>query len=106
MTISKRLWFGPAAAAIFAVGIVGLSLMVPGYSQVRQTVSEIGEVGSPARLPFAIMLCCVGALLLLRISGRQPVPAPRTLAHRRLDHRIHGRALHWHWHLRVSPSAA
>jgi hypothetical membrane protein len=65
MNIAKRLWFGPAAAAIFAVGIVSLPLMVPGYSQVRQTVSEIGEVGSPARLPFTLLLCCVGVLLLV-----------------------------------------
>ena len=69
MTISKRLLFGPAAAVIFAVGIVSLPLMIPGYSQVRQTVSEIGEVGSPARLPFSVMLCCVGALLLVFASA-------------------------------------
>ena len=38
--------------------------MVPGYSHVRQTVSEIGEIGSPARVPFAILLCCVAACML------------------------------------------
>ena len=43
--------------------------MVPGYSQVRQTVSEIGEVGSPARVPFAIMLCCVAACLVVFASA-------------------------------------
>jgi hypothetical protein len=43
--------------------------MIPGYSQVRQTVSEIGEVGSPARLPFTIMLCCVAACLVVFASA-------------------------------------
>jgi len=39
--------------------------MVPGYSQVHQTVSEIGEVDSPARIPFAIMLCAVAACIVV-----------------------------------------
>jgi len=69
MTVKQRLWFGPAAAIILALGIIGLALIVPGYSQVRQTVSEIGEEGSPARVPFAIMLCCVGACLLVFASA-------------------------------------
>ena len=43
-----RLLFGPVAAAVLVLGVAGLALMVPGYSDVRQTVSEIGEVGSPA----------------------------------------------------------
>jgi hypothetical protein len=60
-----RLLFGPLAAAILAGGIVGLAFAVPGYSQVRQTVSEIGEVGSPARIPFAALLCSVAACLLV-----------------------------------------
>lgn len=65
MTRDYRLLFGPLAAAIFAFGIAGLALMVPGYDHVRQTVSEIGEVGSSARIPFAIMLSCVAASLLV-----------------------------------------
>ena len=64
-----RLLFGPLAGAVLFVGIIGLVLMVPGYSQVRQTVSEIGEVGSPARVPFAIMLCCVAACLVVFASA-------------------------------------
>jgi hypothetical membrane protein len=66
---NRRLLFGPLAAAILAFGVIGLALTVPGYSQVRQTVSEIGEVGSPARIPFAITLCCVAACLLVFASG-------------------------------------
>jgi hypothetical protein len=44
-----RLLFGPLAAAILCFGIIGLALLLPGYSHVRQTVSEIGEISSPAR---------------------------------------------------------
>jgi hypothetical membrane protein len=64
-----RLLFGPIAGAIFFVGITGLALLVPGYSQVRQTVSEIGEVGSTARVPFAITLCCVAACIMVFALG-------------------------------------
>ena len=59
------LLFGPLAAAILALGVAGLALMAPGYDQVRQTVSEIGEIDSAARIPFAIMLACVAACLLV-----------------------------------------
>jgi hypothetical membrane protein len=64
-----RLLFGPLAAIILTVGIAGLALFIPGYSHVRQTVSEIGEVGSPARVPFAIMLGCVAVCLLVFASA-------------------------------------
>ena len=66
---NTRLLFGPLGAAILGFGIAGLALMVPGYSHVHQTVSEIGEVGSPARIPFAVMLCCVAACILVFASG-------------------------------------
>jgi hypothetical membrane protein len=69
MNLAKRLWSGPAAAALLALGIFGLALLVPGYNQVRQTVSEIGEQGSPERFPFAVMLSCVGVLLLVFASA-------------------------------------
>lgn len=57
------------AAVTLLLGIFGLGLLVPGYDQVRQTVSEIGEVGSPARIPFTIMLCTVAAFLLIFASA-------------------------------------
>jgi hypothetical protein len=41
MTRTYRLLFGPLAAAIFGVGIIGLAWKIPGYSHVQQTVSEI-----------------------------------------------------------------
>jgi hypothetical membrane protein len=64
-----RLLFGPLAAVILAAGLVALAQWVPGYSQVRQTVSEIGEMDSPARVPFAIMLLSYAACLLVFASG-------------------------------------
>jgi hypothetical membrane protein len=69
MTRSERLLFGPVSAAIFCIGVAGLALMVPGYSHVHQTVSEIGEVGSPARIPFTVMLACVAACTLIFASA-------------------------------------
>jgi hypothetical protein len=69
VTSTYRLLFGPLAAAIFGFGIVGLAGLIPGYSQVQQTVSEIGEIGSPARVPFAIMLGCVAACILVFAAG-------------------------------------
>jgi hypothetical membrane protein len=65
----NRLLFGPLAAVLLAVGIALLPLWVPGYSQVHQTVSEIGEMDSPARIPFTIMLCGVAVCLLIFASG-------------------------------------
>jgi hypothetical membrane protein len=64
-----RLLFGPLAAVILASGIAGLALLIPEYSHVRQTVSEIGEIGSPARVPFAVMLRCVAACVLVFASA-------------------------------------
>jgi hypothetical membrane protein len=59
------LLFGPLGAFLFAAGIVGLAFLVPGYSHVHQTVSEIGEMDSPARIPFTVMLCAVAACLVV-----------------------------------------
>lgn len=69
MRRNHRLLFGPLSAALLGSGMVGLAWIVPGYSQVRQTVSEIGEVGSPARVPFAILLSCVAASIIVFASG-------------------------------------
>jgi hypothetical membrane protein len=69
MRPDNRLLFGPLAAALLAVGIITLPFWVPGYSQVHQTVSEIGEMDSPARIPFTIMLCGVALCLLIFAAG-------------------------------------
>jgi hypothetical protein len=79
-----RLLLGPLAAAILAVGIIGLAWWIPGYSHVRQTVSEIGEIGSPVQLAFALLLGSVSACTLAfagavhelaRRVGQSPIPA-------------------------------
>lgn len=69
MQTDNRLLFGLLAAALLGVGITVLPLWVPGYSQVHQTVSEIGEMDSPARIAFAIMLCGVAVCLLIFAAG-------------------------------------
>lgn len=73
MNRDYRLLFGPLGAVILALGIAGIATMVPGYSHVHQTVSEIGEMDSPARMPFAVMLCCVAACLLVFAAGVRAV---------------------------------
>jgi hypothetical membrane protein len=76
--------FGPLAALLLTAGIFALPFMVPGYDSVRQTVSEIGEVGSPAQFPFTLLLCAaalgflVFAIALWRAAnraGRSALPA-------------------------------
>jgi hypothetical membrane protein len=64
-----RLWFGVAAGIVLFAGISLIALWLPGYSQVQQTVSELGEIGSPGRVLFAVLLCLVAACLLLFASG-------------------------------------
>ncbi len=73
MTRRYRLLFGPLSGTVLSFGIVGLALLIPGYSHVRQTVSEIGEIGSPARVPFAIMLFCVAGCILMFALGVRDV---------------------------------
>lgn len=64
-----RLLFGPLATLILLAGLVLLPLFVPGYSVVHQTVSEIGEMDSPMRWPFAAMLGLVAASLIVFALG-------------------------------------
>ncbi len=73
MTRNYRFLFGPLAGVILGIGIAGLALLIPGYSHVRQTVSEIGEIGSAARMPFAIMLFCVAVCILVFASAVRDV---------------------------------
>ena len=64
-----RLWFGPIAVALFLAGTLAIGLITPGYSHVRQTVSELGEVGSPGRFAFCVLLCLIAACLLVFAVG-------------------------------------
>ncbi len=56
---------GPLAALVFGLGLLLLPLRIPGYSQIHQTVSEIGMVGSPMKVPFTLMLCAVALCMLI-----------------------------------------
>ena len=49
-----------------------LALYIPGYSHVRQYVSEIGEVGSPVQFYYSVFLLFVGVLLVLFSLGLYP----------------------------------
>lgn len=69
MSLRTRLLAGPFALALLVLGVVGLAWSMPGYSHARQTVSEIGAIGSPARVPFAMMLCGVALCALLCAHG-------------------------------------
>ncbi|QNK02145.1 DUF998 domain-containing protein [Dyella telluris] len=69
LPLRTRLCFGLVAAFVLWGGFVLLPLLVPGYDSIRQTVSEIGELDSPARVPFAVMLCMVSVCVLLFASG-------------------------------------
>ncbi len=59
MHVERLSLYGPVAALLFVLTIALLPLLIPGYDSARQTVSEIGQVGSPARLPFTMLLLTV-----------------------------------------------
>ena len=73
MSLRSRLLFGLIAFIIFACVVGLLPSMLPGYSSITQTVSEIGELGSPARLPFAALLCVIAACILIFASALRDV---------------------------------
>lgn len=62
---NNRLWFGPSAVLLFLAGIFAIGVVTPGYSHVRQTVSELGEAGSPGQVAFTVLLCLVSACLIV-----------------------------------------
>jgi len=55
--LSTRLLCAPLACAIFVYGVLILpSQLVPGYSDIHDSVSDMGQVGSPTRLAFRVVL--------------------------------------------------
>jgi hypothetical membrane protein len=60
---------GPLAGVVFFSAVYTLAPMVDGYSHVSQTVSEIGEYGSPAKLPYQIAMLIVSLCLLVFASS-------------------------------------
>ncbi len=75
---------GPAAALVFGLGVTWLGMIRPGYSAVRQTVSELGPMGERGRTSlaglnlivalFAIVFAC-GLLSVARLSVSTSLPA-------------------------------
>ncbi|MGH8180935.1 MAG: DUF998 domain-containing protein [Steroidobacteraceae bacterium] len=65
MKPTRTLLAGPVAAVIFAATVLLLPLGIRGYNSVHQTVSEIGMVGSPMRIPFTVLVCIVALCLLV-----------------------------------------
>lgn len=63
------LWFGPVAVALFLAGTIAIGLFTPGYSHVRQTVSELGEAGAPGQVAFSVLLCLISACLIVCASA-------------------------------------
>ena len=64
-----RLWFGPIALLLFIAGTLAIGAFTPGYSHVRQTVSELGEVGSPGQFTFSALLCVIAVCLAIFASA-------------------------------------
>lgn len=69
MPLKFRLWLGPLAGLLLFAGISAIGLMIPGYSHVRQTVSELGEIESPGRAAFTVLLLVVAACLIAFAGG-------------------------------------
>ncbi len=69
MGTERRLLFGPIAAIIFFFGVLGLSLLIPGYSHVHQDISTIGRLGTRLRIPFAIVIACYACSLTIFATG-------------------------------------
>jgi hypothetical membrane protein len=71
----RKLLAGPAISMSFLLGTTGLALLVPGYSQLRQTISEIGSLDSPMRMPFAVLVVWVGIFELVFAFGMRAAAA-------------------------------
>lgn len=64
-----RLWSGPVAVLLFIAGTFAIGAITPGYSHVRQTVSELGEVGSPGQFAFTALLSLLALCLVIFASA-------------------------------------
>ena len=65
MNIPKTLYSGAIAAATFIIGSLILGSLLPDYNPVSQTVSEIGQTGSPLYQTWQVFSIVVGALLIV-----------------------------------------
>ncbi len=69
MNTTKTLSLGWITAAIFILGTFILGSLLEDYSPISQTVSEIGQNGSPLYLPWQAFSISVGGLLILFSMG-------------------------------------
>src|SRR2546430_10077585 len=75
--------FGIIAAAVFIGTSIVLGALLPGYDPITQTISEIGEKGSPFEMAFKIANLFVAGSFAVFAYGvycyyavRQPFPVP------------------------------
>ena len=61
--------FGPLAGILFFATVYVLAVFLPEYSHVSETVSEIGEIGSPVATPFQAGMLAVNVCVILFASG-------------------------------------
>lgn len=62
MNTKLLLWSGPIAALLFIFGSLIFGWLLPDYNSLGQTVSEIGQLGSPYEVTWKIFGLTVGAL--------------------------------------------
>ncbi|MCP4978067.1 MAG: DUF998 domain-containing protein [Maribacter sp.] len=67
--MKKLLSLGWITTTIFIVGTFVLGGLLVNYSPISQTISEIGEVGSPLYLQWQIFTMVIGILLMLFAIG-------------------------------------
>ena len=69
MKRNNLLHLGWLTGASFIVGSLLLGSLLPDYNLVAQTVSEIGEVGSPLIMPWHLFSVSIGLLFILFAAG-------------------------------------
>jgi hypothetical protein len=70
---------GPGAALVFGAGVAALGLLARGYNPVRQTVSELGELGAPLRAPLAAVNLLTALAMALFAAALFAVPERRAV---------------------------
>ncbi len=59
----------PAAALVFGLGVTWLGAVTPGYSAVRQTISELGPLGGRGRPALAVLNLIIALAALVFACG-------------------------------------
>jgi hypothetical membrane protein len=77
---NNRLLFGPLSAALFFLGTIGVAYFLPGYSHIRQDVSEIGAFGTPTRLAFAVLCFIVASCVFIFATALRTIATSNALS--------------------------